>query len=65
MTIQNKSYKRSDVLVAGFEIPNEKTCKDQCHNSKSPMIGTNYVFDYAARKTQGTHEHSPLKFPHD
>jgi hypothetical protein len=65
MTIQNKSYKRNEVLAAGLEIPGEKTCKDQCHNSKSPMVGANYVFDYAVRKAQGTHEHSPLKFPHN
>jgi len=65
MTIQNKSYKKSEVLAAGLEIPSEKTCKDQCHNSKSPMVGANYVFDYAARKAQGSHEHIPLKFPHN
>ena len=65
MTIQNKSYKKNEVLAAGLEIPNEKTCKDQCHNSKSPMVGANYLFDYAARKAQGTHEHIPLKFPHN
>lgn len=65
MTIQNKSYKKHDVMAAGLEIPGEKTCKEQCHNSKSPLIGANYVFDYAARKAQGIHEHIPLKFPHD
>jgi len=65
MTIQNKNYKRSEVLAAGLEIPNEATCKDQCHNSKSPLIAANYVFDYATRKAQGTHEHIPLRFSHN
>jgi hypothetical protein len=65
MTIQNKSYKRSEVLAAGLEVPNEKTCKGQCHNSKSPFVGANYIFDYPSRKTKGTHEHLPLKFPHN
>ncbi len=64
MTIQNKSYKRSEVLQAGLELTNENTCKGQCHNSKSPMIGANYVFDYNARKTQGSHEVFPLRYPH-
>lgn len=65
MTIQNKNYKRSEVLAAGLVVPDENTCKGLCHNSKSPMIGANYVFDYASKKIQGTHEHSPLKYPHN
>lgn len=64
MTIQNKRYKRSEVVAAGLVTPDENTCKSQCHNSKSPLIGPNYTFDYASRKTQGTHEHIPLQFPH-
>lgn len=65
MTIKNKNYKRSDVLAAGLQIPDETTCKGQCHNSKSPMVPPNYTFDYQTKKKQGTHEHIPLKYPHN
>ncbi len=65
MTVKNKAYKRSEVLSAGLEIPSEKTCLGQCHNTKSPMVPPNYVFDYAKRKAQGAHNFIPLKYPHD
>lgn len=65
MTIRNKEYKRSEVLQAGLQIPNESTCRELCHNSKSPFVPSNYNFDYATRKQQGTHEHIPLKFQHN
>ena len=65
MTIKNKAYKRSEVVTAGLEVPGEKTCTGQCHNTKSPMVPPNYTFDYAKRKTTGTHQHIPLKYPHD
>jgi hypothetical protein len=65
MTIKNKSYKKSEVLAAGLEVPSENTCRDRCHNPKSPMVPANYVFDYPNRKKEGTHEHIPLKFPHE
>ena len=35
-----------------------------CHNPKSPFVGDDYVFDFAARKDQGTHEKFPLKYKH-
>lgn len=64
MTVQNKAYKRGDVLAAGLQVPEESTCKGMCHNSKSPFVPANYQFDYPAKKKQGTHEHIPLKYPH-
>jgi hypothetical protein len=64
MTIQNKSYKRAEVLQAGLQIPDENTCKGMCHNTKCPQIPPNYNFDYPTKKKQGTHEHIPLKYPH-
>jgi len=65
MTIKNKEYKRADVLKAGLEIPNQKTCIDRCHNPKSPLVPPGYTFDFEANKKKGTHEHIPLKYKHD
>lgn len=61
MTLQNKEYKRADLVAAGMMVPSEATCK-KCHNEKSPFY---QPFDYEARKKQGTHEHPPLKFAHE
>jgi hypothetical protein len=41
-----------------------ETCASLCHNSKSPFVGKDYVFDYEKRRAQGTHEHIALKFQH-
>lgn len=65
MTLQNKEYKRADVVAAGLIIPKVETCTSQCHNNKSPFVGKNYVFDWKTRKDKGTHTHFPLKYAHE
>ncbi len=60
MSLQNKEFKRAEVIAAGMVIPDAKTCQ-ACHNEKSPFYKP---FDFATRKGQGTHEHLPLKYPH-
>lgn len=60
MSLQNKAYKRSDLVAAGMIVPSAATCK-KCHNEKSPFYSD---FDYEVRKQQGTHKHSPLKYAH-
>ena len=35
-----------------------------CHNNESPFVGDDYVFDFEARKNEGTHEKYPLKYAH-
>lgn len=60
MSMQNKEYKRAQLVAAGLVVPDEKLCKT-CHNPKSPFY---QPFDYAARKAVGIHEHTPLKFAH-
>lgn len=60
MSLQNKEFKRADVVAAGLVIPDAKTC-ETCHNPKNPF---NKPFDFKTRKQQGTHEHLPLKYPH-
>ena len=50
-------------LVEG-DCPTGETCTGLCHNNKSPFVGKDYVFDFAARRDQGIHERFPLKNPH-
>ncbi len=64
MSLQNKEYKRSDLVAVGLVVPNEQTCTSACHNERSPFAGDGYVFDFETRKSQGTHEHIPLKYEH-
>ena len=64
MSLKNKEYKKSEVIQAGLiEKITQKQCT-VCHNSKSPFVGKNYVFDFEARKTKGTHEIFPLQYKH-
>lgn len=60
MSLQNKEYRRADLVAAGLVVPDEKVCKE-CHNSKSPF---HQPFDFKARSSAGTHEHVALKFKH-
>ena len=61
MSLQNKEYKRNDLVAAGMVIPSAQVCQS-CHNQKSPFY---QPFDYEARKRQWTHVHQPLKYPHE
>ena len=63
MSLQNKEYKRADVSAAGLVIPNQQTCI-LCHNPKSPFVKPGAPFDFEKMKSEGTHQHSPLKFKH-
>ncbi len=64
MTLKNKEYKRAELVKAGLVIPDGKTCTGLCHNSKSPFVTKDSIFNFEERKKKGTHEHIPLKFPH-
>jgi hypothetical protein len=64
MSLKNKEYKLAEVVAAGMV---EKVGADQCtpcHNSESPFVGDDFVFDYEANKDEGLHEHFPLKYEH-
>ena len=61
MSLQNREYKRRDLVAAGMIVPSAEVCK-KCHNPKSPFYRD---FDYETRKRQGTHTHVPLKYKHD
>ncbi len=60
MSLQNREFKRADLVAAGFVVPSAKTC-EACHNPKSPFFKS---FDFETRKAQGVHQHVALKYPH-
>ena len=64
MSLQNKEYKRADLVATGLVIPNGDTCTSTCHNERSPFAVPGQAFDFEERKNQGTHEHIPLKYAH-
>ncbi len=64
MSLKNKEYELVDVVAAGMV---EKVGADQCtpcHNTESPFVGDDFVFDYEANKDEGNHEHHDLKYDH-
>ncbi|MFQ5737582.1 MAG: cytochrome c family protein [Acidobacteriota bacterium] len=62
MSLKNKRYKLAEVVKVGLLSPvTEEACTD-CHNKKSPFFKP---FDFAERKSQGTHKHFPLKYKHE
>ena len=64
MTLKNKDYKRADLLKLGLVAISAETCTGQCHNTKSPFVGKDYVFNFEERRAQGTHAHAALRFQH-
>ncbi len=64
MSLKNKEYKKADLIAVGMvgEVA-EKHCWG-CHNTDSPFVGDDYVFDFEANKDKGTHEKFPLKYTH-
>ncbi len=65
MTLQNKEYKKSEVVAQGL-VPQVSAAQcTGCHNAKSPFVGDDFVFDFEANKDKGTHEIFPLKYKHE
>jgi hypothetical protein len=63
MTLQNKEYKRADLIAVGLVHPVDESVCVQCHNENVPI--PDYVFNYEEMKGKGLHEHFPLKYNHD
>ena len=61
MSLQNKEYRKADIVKVGLVGSIGKDQCAACHNKKSPFFK---AFDFAARVKQGTHEKVPLKYPH-
>ena len=61
MSLQNKEYKKAELVKVG--LVGEITAKQcvECHNAKSPFFEE---FKFEERKAKGTHEKLPLKYKH-
>ena len=55
-----RRYKVEEMYAAGMKKLAAAVCT-QCHNEKSPTIGSGDAFDYAKMKDLGAHDHFPLK----
>lgn len=65
MSLKNKEYKLAEVLKAGLVAPvTGDRCTTVCHNEKSPFFKKGEPFDFAKRKSEGTHTHIALKYKH-
>lgn len=60
----DEDYKREKLVEVGLvgQITSEQCVG--CHNSDSPFVGEDFVFDFEARKDEGIHERFPLKYDH-
>jgi hypothetical protein len=64
MSLKNKEYKKADIVAVGLvDTITVEQCQ-RCHNTESPFVGDDHVFDFETRKNEGTHEKIPLKYPH-
>ena len=64
MTLKNKEYKKSELIAVGMvDVVTEAQCV-ACHNSESPFVGDDFVFDFEAQNDLGTHEKIPMKYTH-
>jgi hypothetical protein len=67
----HEAYKRADLVALGAAIPVQAETCTPCHAKECPTMGEDYAFDPAAALEQakgsgeGTHDHVPLKHPHD
>ena len=56
-----RKYKLEEMYAAGMTKIGPEVCAE-CHDTESPFVGDDYVFDYEKRKEEGTHEHFPLQY---
>ncbi len=61
MSLQNKEYKKAELVKVGLIGQISKDTCVNCHNSKSPFFKE---FNFEERKSKGTHEKTPLKYVH-
>ena len=60
----SRDYTWAEMAAAGMYQIGSEVCLE-CHNTDSPFVGPDYVFDYEKRKDEGTHEHFPLEHRKD
>lgn len=64
MSLKNKEYKKSEVVAAGMVCEVSEAQCVGCHNTESPFVGDDFVFDFEAKKDEGIHDKFPLKYEH-
>jgi len=64
MSVQNREYKRADLVRVGLTAQITKETCVTCHNSVNPFAPKDEEFDFEARKRQGVHPITPLKYQH-
>jgi len=62
MTLQNREFKRDDLLPLGYIYPVGENVCIECHNEEVPF--PDYTFDFESMKAKGLHEAFPLKYEH-
>ena len=55
-----RKYKVDEMYAVGMTKIEEAACT-ACHNDKGPTVDKAVKFDYAKRKNENTHEHTPPK----
>lgn len=56
-----RKYKLEEMYAAGMVKIGPEVCA-KCHNSESPFVGDDYLFEYEKRKEEGTHKRFPLQY---
>ncbi len=64
MSLKNKEYEKSEVVAAGMVSEVSEVQCVGCHNSESPFVDDDFVFDFEAVKDEGIHDNFPLKYQH-
>lgn len=63
MSMENKSYKRAELVKVGLTAEITKNLCLTCHNTLNPFA-PDEEFDFEARVKKGVHPIFPLKYPH-
>jgi hypothetical protein len=64
MTMENKEYKREDLVAVGMVGKITAEICTVCHNEKSPFLDPGEAFDFEKMIKEGIHDIFPLKHPH-
>lgn len=64
MSLKNREYKKAELVKVGLVGEITAAQCTACHNTKSPFVGKDYVFDFEANKVKGVHAKLPLKYAH-
>ena len=64
MSMKNKRYKKEKIVAVGMVDEVTVSLCSNCHNTDSPFVGDDHVFDFEENKDKGTHEKFPMKYTH-